>query len=215
MKYHWVCLIAFGAVALTSCTTGTTGSASRTNVPAAPVNTGSASSEIIPAGTTLVIRTNDRIEATTANAGEHYSAEVAQDVVNDRGQVLIPRGSPATLTVLNASPAGAVGTSNLELALASVQVGGRKYTVTSDVQQQSGKAGIGANRRTAEMVGGGAALGALIGAVAGGGAGAVAGGAIGAAGGAAAQVLTRGNEVRVPAESVLTFRLENPITLQG
>jgi hypothetical protein len=63
------------------------------------------------------------------------------------------------------------------------------------------------------MVGGGALLGTLIGAVAGGGAGAAAGAAIGAAGGAAAQVLTRGDEVRVPPESVLTFRLDSPLRL--
>jgi hypothetical protein len=65
------------------------------------------------------------------------------------------------------------------------------------------------------MVGGGAALGTLIGAVAGGGSGAAIGAAVGAAGGAAVQVLTKGDEVRVPAESVLTFRLENPLQLEG
>jgi outer membrane lipoprotein SlyB len=60
------------------------------------------------------------------------------------------------------------------------------------------------------MVGGGAAIGALIGAVAGGGKGAAVGAAVGAAGGAAAQVLTRGDTVRVPAETVMTFRLDQP-----
>jgi hypothetical protein len=58
------------------------------------------------------------------------------------------------------------------------------------------------------MVGGAAAIGTLIGAIAGGGDGAAIGAAVGAAGGAAAQVLTRGDQVRIPAESVLTFRLD-------
>jgi hypothetical protein len=69
---------------------------------------------------------------------------------------------------------------------------------------------LGANERTARNVGGGAALGAVIGAIAGGGSGAAVGAAIGAAGGAAAQVLTRGESVHVPAETLLTFRLERP-----
>jgi hypothetical protein len=73
---------------------------------------------------------------------------------------------------------------------------------------------VGANRRTAEMVGGGAVLGTLLGAIAGGGKGAAIGAAAGAAAGAGVQVLTRGKTVRVPAESVLTFRLDQPVTLQ-
>jgi outer membrane lipoprotein SlyB len=65
------------------------------------------------------------------------------------------------------------------------------------------------------MIGGGAAVGAIIGAIAGGGKGAAIGGAIGAAAGGAAQVLTKGKRVRVPAESTLTFRLDQPVTLQS
>ena len=183
-------------------------------MPAGPVNTGTASLDRIPAGSTLVIRTNDAISADRAAAGQHYSAEVAQDVVNANGQVLIPRGSPAQLTVLEASRGGTVGSSELELALSSVSVGGRTYTVQSDVVEREGQEGIGANERTARNVGGGAALGAVIGAIAGGGSGAAAGAAIGAAGGAAAQVLTRGDRVRVPAESVLTFRIDRDIRLR-
>ena len=64
------------------------------------------------------------------------------------------------------------------------------------------------------MTGGGALLGTLIGAVAGGGKGAAIGAAVGGAAGATTQVMTRGHEVKVPAESVLTFKLETPLTLQ-
>jgi outer membrane lipoprotein SlyB len=74
--------------------------------------------------------------------------------------------------------------------------------------------GIGANKRTAEMTGGGALLGTVIGAVAGGGKGAAIGALAGAGAGATAQVLTRGKEVKVPAESMLTFKLDQPLILQ-
>jgi hypothetical protein len=118
--------------------------------------------------------------------------------------------------VVETSGGGAVGTPELGLALRSVNVSGRTYQVaTATEQQQADREGLGKNRRTAEMVGGGALLGTVIGAIAGGGTGAAVGAAVGAAGGAAAQVLTRGKEVKVPAETVLTFRLDQPIQLQG
>jgi hypothetical protein len=63
------------------------------------------------------------------------------------------------------------------------------------------------------MVGGGALLGTVLGAIAGGGRGAAIGAAAGAAAGAGAQVLTRGKEIKVPAETTLTFRLEQPVRL--
>ena len=74
--------------------------------------------------------------------------------------------------------------------------------------------GIGANQRTAVMVGGGAAAGAIIGAILGGGKGAAIGAGVGAAGGAGVEVLTKGKEVRVPAETILNFKLDTDLHLQ-
>jgi outer membrane lipoprotein SlyB len=71
------------------------------------------------------------------------------------------------------------------------------------------------NKRTAEMVGGGAALGTIIGAVAGGGKGAAIGAIAGTAGGAGAQVLLKGKQVRVPAETILKFKLDQPLSFQA
>jgi outer membrane lipoprotein SlyB len=85
---------------------------------------------------------------------------------------------------------------------------------TQDVAQQA-EGGLGANKRTAEMVGGGAALGTLIGAIAGHGKGAAIGAAAGAAAGAGTQILTRGKTVKVPAESTLRFKLDQPLQLQA
>jgi outer membrane lipoprotein SlyB len=100
------------------------------------------------------------------------------------------------------------------LDVQSITVDGRRYLVsTTDLTRES-ETGIGKNTRTAEAIGGGAALGTIIGAIAGGGKGAAIGVLIGAAGGAGAQVLTRGRDVQVPAETILKFRLDKPVTLQ-
>src|SRR5690606_36298503 len=110
---------------------------------------------------------------------------------------------------------GVAGAKTMALSLRSVTVNGTKRSAITIDEEQRDNEGIGANRRTAEAVGGGAALGAVLGAVLGGGKGAAAGAAIGAAGGATAQVLTRGDEVRVPAETILTFRSDQPLQLVG
>ena len=79
--------------------------------------------------------------------------------------------------------------------------------------RQSGKEGFGANKRTAEYTGGGAALGAIIGAIAGHGKGAAIGAGAGAGGGALTQILTKGGSIRVPAETVLNFKLDKPVQI--
>jgi hypothetical protein len=164
----------------------------------------------------MIVRTNDAISSERAEPGKTYSAEITNEVIDQTGRVLVPRGSRAQLAVVDMSGGGAVGTAELGLALRSLTVNGRTYEVATATEgQQADREGLGRNRRTAEMVGGGALLGTVIGAIAGGGSGAAVGAAVGAAGGAAAQVLTRGKEVRVPAESVLTFRLDQPIQLRG
>lgn len=178
------------------------------NVPSGPVRAQVTEPGVIPAGTTLVIRTNEEIK--TQQAGKTYSAQVAETVENQSGQVLVPKGSPAELIVLQTSSGGTTGTASLALGVRSITVNGKTYSIATDTHEQRGGEGLGANRRTAEMVGGGAVLGTLLGAVAGGGKGAAIGAVVGAAGGAAAQVLTRGDEVKVPAETLLTFRLDQP-----
>jgi hypothetical protein len=184
-----------------------------TPAPSGPVQASTIEPGVIPSGTTFAIRTNQEIA--NASPGQTFTAQVEQDIMDQSGALLVPKGSPAELTVVETSSGGAVGTPDMELAIRSITVSGRKYPITTDTVEREGEQGLGANRRTAEMVGGGAVLGAVIGAVAGGGEGAAIGATVGAAGGAAAQVLTRGREIRVPAESVLTFRLQQPWRLQG
>ncbi|HZS49228.1 MAG TPA: hypothetical protein VFA54_00090 [Bryobacterales bacterium] len=169
---------------------------------------------LLPAGTQIAVRTNENIDSTSAATGRTYSATITRDVLDQNGNVVIPNGSPAQLIVRNISSGGTFGSAELALDLQSVDVNGQRYTVsTADVQQQ-GAGGLGANKRTGEYVGGGALLGTVLGAIAGGGKGAAIGALGGAAAGAGVQVLTRGKEVHVPAETQLTFRLDQPLQLQ-
>jgi hypothetical protein len=168
---------------------------------------------VISIGTPVSVRTNERIDSKHASAGQVYSAEITEDVPDTSGGIAIPRGSAAQLLIRSSSGGGAVHSPELVLDLDSVVVGGKRYrVVTSDVDE-SNKKGVGANRRTAEMVGGGTGLGALMGAVFGGGKGAGIGALAGAGGGLATQLFTRGKEVRVPSETLMVFRLERTLVL--
>jgi len=174
-----------------------------------------AGSVTIPAAAEIAVRTNEAIQGDAAASGRTYSANIDRDVMDSTGRVVIPRGSQALLVMQNLATGGVTSAPEVSLDLQSVTVGGNTYFVsTEDLRRASGREGIGKNQRTAEMVGGGAVLGTLLGAVAGGGRGAAIGAIAGAAAGAGAQVLTRGKTVNVPAETVLTFRLDQPLTLQ-
>jgi hypothetical protein len=166
----------------------------------------------IPAGTTISVRTLDAIDSSTATEGQMYDGEIAQDVVNDTGEVAIPKKSSAQIIILSASQGGKIkGASDLVLDLKSINIVGRRYSVQTEDISKQGKDGIGANKRTAVYTGGGAALGAIIGAIAGGGKGAAIGAASGAGAGALTQILTKGKSIKVPVETVLTFRLDKAL----
>jgi hypothetical protein len=168
----------------------------------------------VPAGTELSVRANEEITAQTAAEGRTYSATIDRDVFDESGRVVIPRGSDAEMVVRTVNQGGTFSGGNLVLDLQAVRVNGRRYLIsTNDIQQGNGQ-GIGKNQRTGELVGGGAALGTLIGAIAGGGKGALLGAIAGAIGGGTVQVLTKGREIRVPAETELHFRLDQPLQLR-
>lgn len=162
----------------------------------------------IPSGTQIPVRTDQAIHADVDNTttSRTYTGRVSEDVRDQEGNVLIPRGSPATLAAMRDGD-------NLTIDLRSVNVNGRRYEVTAgDVA--AGKEGVGKNKRTGKYVGGGAIAGTIIGAIAGGGKGAAIGALAGGAAGAGAQTLTRGKKLDVPAESTLKFRLQDDLTLR-
>jgi hypothetical protein len=169
---------------------------------------------VVPAGTEIVARTVETIDSRDAGLDQTFSALIEQEVTNGSGRVIIPEGSNAQLIIRHTSSGGQTGSPDMVLDVRSIVVDGRRYLVsTTDLTLES-ETGIGKNTRTAETTGGDALLGTIIGAIAGGGKGAAIGAVVGAAGGASAQVLTRGRDVRVPAETVLRFRLDRAVMLQ-
>lgn len=167
----------------------------------------------VSAGTEIQVRTDQAINVKKNTTGATYPGSVANDVLDENGSVAIPRGSRAQLRVV---PISNGNNNDLTLDLASVTVNGQRYAIQSQstsALSSSKHGGVGANKRTAEYGGGGALAGTLIGALAGGGKGAAIGALAGGAAGIGTQVLTRGKELSVPAETVLKFRLDNGLTL--
>jgi hypothetical protein len=163
-------------------------------------------------GSEISVRTNETIDSAQAAEGQTFDAQVTREVRDADGAVVLPRGAEARVVIKSASKGGRFrGASDLVLDLQSVVIHGRSYSIDTVDVSQKGKAGVGANKRTATFTGGGAALGAIIGAIAGGGKGAAIGAGAGAGAGVLTQVLTKGRAIRVPAESVLTFRLDRPL----
>jgi hypothetical protein len=168
----------------------------------------------VPAGASISVRTAENINSQTAVEGRTYPASIEQDVMDAAGNVVVPRGSEAALVIRQVNEGGTLSNGNFVLDLDSIRVNGRRYVVNTVDMNAKDPNGIGKNKRTAEMVGGGAVLGTLLGAIAGGGKGAAIGAIAGAAAGGGVQVLTKGHEIRVPAETVLNFRLEQPLALR-
>ncbi len=164
----------------------------------------------VPANTVITIRTIDNIDSKTNHAGEVFKASLDAPIVVDN-KVIVPSGADAYVKLASASSAGHItGRSELGLELTSIVFQGKTYNVvSSDVKQ----AGASRGKRSAETIGGGAALGALIGAVAGGGKGAAIGAAVGGGAGTGVQVLTKGQQVKIPSETRLDFTLQQPLDI--
>jgi hypothetical protein len=170
----------------------------------------------IAAGVSVPVRTSEAVDEKTVD-GRVFTGVVDEDVTDLNGRVAIPRGSTAELMVKKASD------NNLSIDLESLTINGQRYGVAADTASvgtsgiggtiQNGAGTIGANKDTAIYVGGGTLLGTIVGAIAGGGKGAAIGAAVGAAAGAGTQIVTHGKTVRVPAESLLTFRLGQDLAL--
>ncbi len=171
---------------------------------------------VVPAGSPVSVRVEETIDSRKASEGQTYAAELTRDVLDADGSVVLPRGANAQVVIRSASGGGRFsGQSDLVLDLETISVDGRLYQVASSAVSEKGRQGVGANKRTAIFAGGGSAFGAIIGAIAGGGKGAAIGAVSGAAAGAGTEILTKGNAIRVPVESVLTFRLERPLRIES
>jgi hypothetical protein len=166
---------------------------------------------VLEIGTQIPVRTEETIDSGKAAEGQVFAAEIARDVRDASGAVVLPRGSNAQIVIRSASKGGKIrGASDLVLDMKSVSIDGQEYRLDTATIAQKGREGVGVNKRTGEFAGGGAAIGAIIGAIAGGGKGAAIGAGAGAGAGALGQVLTRGS-IKVPAETILTFKLDGPL----
>lgn len=144
--------------------------------------------------------------------GERFRGVVAQDVILQNGIIAIPRGAVLDGVVVDARPPGHLkGRPKLALQLLNVEMGGRSYPLTSSIWDHEGP---GKGGQTAGTVVGTTGAGAVIGGIAGGGSGALLGSVIGGLGGLGISSLNRGPQLFVPAESVLTFYVEAPLTVQ-
>ena len=168
---------------------------------------------VIPMGTQISVRTDNAIDSTKDTLGQLYSARIEQDVMDSTGAVGIPAGTAARLQVVDLNKGTSASSKDLALDLYSVNLNGREYRVDTSSVAENGSAGFGMNRRTAEYAGGGAGLGALMGAVFGGGKGAGIGTLAGGGLGALTQYLTRGKQVSVPAETTLTFQVQQTLVM--
>jgi hypothetical protein len=163
----------------------------------------------VPAGTSLVVRMGNTIDTKTANNGDTFTGTLAHPVSVD-GEVAIRSGAGVSGTVVDAkSPGRFKGAGALSVTLNSIVVGGQSMTIDTSTYAQTVK---GKGKRTAVLTGGGAGAGALIGGLAGGGKGALIGGLVGAGAGGAGSAFTGNKDLRIPAESVVTFKLSSPIS---
>jgi hypothetical protein len=166
---------------------------------------------VVPAGSSLVVRVGNTISSKTANPGDTFTGTLAHSV-SVNGVVAVPAGASVTGTVVDAkSPGRFKGEGVLSIALTSISVRGVPTTISTSTYAQTIK---GKGKRTAVMAGGGTGAGALIGGLAGGGKGALIGGLVGAGAGTAGAAFTGNKELTIPAETAVTFRLANPITVK-
>jgi hypothetical protein len=164
----------------------------------------------VPAGTRILIRTVDAIDSSKQKTGFRFTASLETNLQVEN-TVVAPRGSTVYGRLAQASSAGRMsGSSELTLELTDIVIKGTAYPVLTSTYEVKGK-GEGGN--TAKKVVGGAGLGALIGGIAGGGKGAGIGAAAGAAGGTAVAASKKGQQLQIPSETLLEFRLQQPASL--
>ncbi len=162
---------------------------------------------VVPVGTVLTVNLGEALGSKISQPGQTFSATLAQPVTVG-GETVLAKGATASGTVVDAKPLGRFkGGALLQLKLNSVA--DLPVQTSSVVRTEKGK-----GKRTAAMVGGGAGLGALIGGLAGGGKGAAIGAVAGAGAGTAGTAYTGNKEITLPAESAVSFKLEQPLEIK-
>lgn len=172
--------------------------------------TSSSKSITVPEGSELTV-TLDQGITSQQKSGEAFEASLAAPVTVG-GETAIPKGARAIGRIVEAKESGRLkGVAELRLELASVEVDGKSYDLrTTGITRTGGSH----TKRNATLIGGGAGAGALIGGLAGGKKGALIGGLAGAGAGTAGAAATGKKEIAIPAETALSFKLTQPVTVQ-
>lgn len=164
----------------------------------------------LPAGQPLLVRMIDTVDSSKNHVGDIFHASLETDL-NVNGILVARKGSDVYGRLASADQGGKFsGKSELQLELTRLMIDGRDYSLVSSDYNLQGKS---RGSDSAKKVGGGAIVGAIIGGIAGGGKGAAIGAAAGGGAGAGVQVLTKGQQVKVPSETLLEFRLQQPATV--
>ena len=164
----------------------------------------------IDQGTQLTVRLVDAIDSEKNQTGDTFHATLNVPLTVD-GAEIVPAGADVTGHLVEVKSAGKfAGQSSVVAQLDSITAGGKTYNIQTD---QYKKQGSSRGKNTAEKVGGGAAIGAIIGAIAGGGKGAAIGAAAGGGIGGGVQAATKGQQIKLPSETVLNFTLQAPVTV--
>ncbi len=171
-----------------------------------------ASGLTVPAGAHVLVRMIDGVDSDKNNVGDRFHASLEQDFLVDDA-VVAPKGADVYGRLSEAKEAGHFqGKAQLRLELTDIMINGRLQPLMTGEYEVSG-ASRGSD--TAKKVGIGAVAGTVIGAIAGGGKGAAIGAGVGAGAGAAVQVVTKGEQVHVPSETLLDFRIQQPFTVSA
>jgi len=162
----------------------------------------------LPAGTDIPVRITQTLDSATTQTGDKFTGAVASDIIVD-GMVVLAQGTPVTGHVDEAKDAAHFkGSALLTISLSSISHRGERIDCSTEPYSKQGE---GRGKNTAEKTGGGAAVGAILGGILGGGKGAAIGAAAGGGVGAGANGITRGQQVQIPSESVVRFKLADPI----
>lgn len=163
-------------------------------------------------GTPVYVMVMQPITSKHTKIGMPFHGILVQDMVVNNGVIAIPRGADISGTVVDARGPGKLkGRPHLALQLTGVNVSSTSYPLVSQIWARGGP---GKGGQSAANIGGSAAVGAIVGGAVGGGGTALLGGLLGGLGGAGLSSLSSGPQLYVPAESVLTFYLSAPVTVQ-
>jgi hypothetical protein len=183
---------------------------SQAALPPATANSYAGGDLSVPAGQSILVRMIDGVDSSKNHVGDLFHASLETDL-NVNGVLVARKGTDVYGRLASSDKGGTFsGKSELQLELTRLVIDGRDYPVVSSDYNVQGKS---QGSSAAKKVGGGAVAGAIIGAIAGGGKGAAIGAAAGGGAGAGVQILTKGDHVKVPSETLLEFRLQQPVTI--